>query len=178
MNDDGRYLGKYRGTVTSNLDPENRGRIQVIVPDVQGLTPTTYALPAMPFAGIASGAYFVPSVGSGVWIEFEQGDPDYPIWSGGFWGSTAELPTTAQASLPVAPNIVLQTIGQNSLTLFGQTASGVMISAGPVGAAPSISVTPLGIVIKCGASTISITSAGVDILGPKITLNGAALVVQ
>ena len=26
-------------------------------------------------------------IGAGVWIEFEQGDPDYPIWTGGFWGS-------------------------------------------------------------------------------------------
>ena len=29
----------------------------------------------------------VPQIGAGVWIEFEQGDPDYPIWVGGFWGS-------------------------------------------------------------------------------------------
>jgi len=28
------------------------------------------------------GLFALPSVGAGVWIEFEHGDPDYPIWSG------------------------------------------------------------------------------------------------
>ena len=40
----------------------------------------------------------VPQIGAGVWIEFEQGDPDYPIWIGCFWGSAAEVPPAAGAA--------------------------------------------------------------------------------
>jgi hypothetical protein len=177
MSDNGRYYGKYRGTVFSNADPELRGRIQAIVPDVLGLAPSTYALPCLPIAGKSSGAFFVPEIGAGVWIEFEQGDPDYPIWTGCFWGIAAEVPLLGAASPPLTPNMVLETTGHNSLTVFGVPAGGVALSAGPLGPSPSITVMPTAILIKCASSLISITPTGVDIVGAKITLNGAALVV-
>ena len=66
MSDDGRYYGKYRATVFSNVDPEGRGRIQAIVPDVLGITPSTFALPCLPVAGKQSGAFFVPEIGAGI----------------------------------------------------------------------------------------------------------------
>ena len=91
-----RYWGKYRGTVTTNIDPEQRGRIQVIVPAVTGLIPSTWAMPCVPFAGKGSGFFVVPQIGAGVWVEYEDGDPDKPIWVGGFWGLSAEVPTLAQ----------------------------------------------------------------------------------
>ncbi|HTM28993.1 MAG TPA: phage baseplate assembly protein V [Rhodanobacter sp.] len=177
MSDNGRYYGKYRGTVFSNIDPELRGRIQAIVPDVLGLAPSTYALPCLPVAGKSSGAFFVPEIGAGVWIEFEQGDPDYPIWTGCFWGIAAEVPLLGAASPPPTPNMVLETTGHNSLTVFGVPVGGVALSAGPLGPSPSITVMPTAILIKCASSLISITPTGVDIVGAKITLNGAALVV-
>lgn len=93
------------------------GRIQVQVPDVLGVGISSWAMPCVPFAGIQSGIYTVPQVGSGVWVEFEQGDHDYPIWVGGFWGSAAEVPALALAGLPVSPSIVLQTGSQNTLML-------------------------------------------------------------
>ena len=61
-----RYYGKFRGTVVNNVDPEQRGRIQAIVPDVQGLVPTTWALPCVPIAGQQEGVYMVPQVGAAV----------------------------------------------------------------------------------------------------------------
>ena len=66
MNEDiNRYFGKYRGTVFNNIDPENRGRIQAVVPDVQGTTPTSFALPCIPVAGKGSGTFLVPEIGAG-----------------------------------------------------------------------------------------------------------------
>ena len=70
-------------------------------------------MPCVPFAGQQSGVFVLPQIGAGVWVEFEQGDPDYPIWVGGFWGSAAEVPALALAGLPVSPSIVLQTGNQN-----------------------------------------------------------------
>ncbi len=176
---EGRYHGKYRGTVVNNVDPENRGRIMAIVPDVQGLLPTTWALPCVPIAGKGSGTFFVPEIGSAVWIEFEQGDPDYPIWTGGFWGITAELPETGIASPPPTPNIVLQTPGRNSITVFGIPGGGIQICAGPVSipTSPQIVVTQAGILVTNGQASISITGTAVNIVGSPVTINGGALVI-
>src|SRR3982751_533462 len=79
------FYGKYRGTVINNVDPMQRGRLLVEVPDVLGLVPSSWAEACTPLAGPTGppmGAYLVPPIGAGVWVEFEQGDPGKPIWSG------------------------------------------------------------------------------------------------
>jgi uncharacterized protein involved in type VI secretion and phage assembly len=68
--------GKYRAVVVNNVDPLQIGRIQVMVPDVTGFVPSTWAMPCVPVAGINTGVFTVPMIGSGVWIEFERGDMD------------------------------------------------------------------------------------------------------
>src|SRR5262249_41596585 len=92
-----------------------RARVQAIVPDVLGTLPATWAMPAAPYAGPGAGFIALPPVGAGVWIEFEQGDPDFPIWSGGWWGSGAELP--AAAAQPAANQIILATPGGARITV-------------------------------------------------------------
>ena len=51
-------------------------------------------MPCAPFAGSGVGFFALPPVGANVWVEFEGGDPDYPIWSGCFWGA-GEVPAHA-----------------------------------------------------------------------------------
>ena len=92
----GQFYGKYRGTVVSNVDPQNMGRLSVTVPDVSNIQTSTWAMPSAALAGSQSGFYAVPPVGSNVWVEFEQGDSDYPIWSGCFWGSSSEVPPAGE----------------------------------------------------------------------------------
>ncbi len=170
MTNSNRYLGKYRGIVFNNIDPENRGRIQAIVPDVQGFIPTTFALPCLPAAGKGSGVFFLPEIGSSVWIEFEQGDADYPIWSGCFWGSTAELPETAISSPSLTPNLVFQTTGRNSITVFGAPGGGITLCAGFINSptSPRITITQSGITITNGLAEIILE-------GPSVTINKGAL---
>src|SRR5262249_11112045 len=113
MKHDGtRHFGKYRGTVVNTVDPELRARLQAIVPDVLGTQPTTWAMPAAPYAGPQAGFVALPPVGAGVWIEFEQGDPDFPIWTGGWWGSAGELP--AATVQPSVNQITLVTPGKHA----------------------------------------------------------------
>jgi len=88
---EGRYFGKYRGLVKDNKDPLKLGRIQATVPAVFGMS-TNWALPCAPYAGNQVGFYTIPPIGAKVWIEFEGGDPTYPIWSGCFW-QDQEVPT-------------------------------------------------------------------------------------
>ena len=80
------FFGKYRGTVANNLDPMQQGRIQVNCPAVLGGGRMSWAMPCAPYAGAGVGFFAVPPNGANVWVEFEGGDPDYPIYSGGFWG--------------------------------------------------------------------------------------------
>ena len=81
---EGWFFGKYRGLVKDNNDPTGRGRLKVIVPAVMGDVPV-WALPCTPYAGNNMGLYVIPETDTGVWVEFEAGDPSYPIWVGCFW---------------------------------------------------------------------------------------------
>jgi uncharacterized protein involved in type VI secretion and phage assembly len=165
-----KYYGKYRGMVLNNIDPMMIGRLLVQVPDVLGLGVSSWAMPCVPVAGPQMGVYVVPLVSSGVWVEFEGGNPDYPIWSGCFWGSTAEVPPLAFAGLPVSPNIVLQTSGQSTIVvsdLPGPT-GGIMLKS-LTGA--SIIVNDTGIYIQNGKG------ASIVMAGPAVTINNGALTI-
>jgi len=169
-----KFYGKYRGTVINNIDPLQIGRIQVMVPDVSNLVPTSWAMPCVPIAGKQEGTFFVPQIGAGVWVEFEQGDPDYPIWVGGFWGIAAEVPALALAPPPIPPgqNIVMQTTLQNTLLISDVPPSpvtGGIILKSTTGA--MIVVNDSGIYIQNGKG------ASAFMVGPTVTINQGALVV-
>lgn len=87
------FYGKYRGKVLFNIDPLMLGRIIASVPAVSGSL-LNWAMPCVPYAGPQVGFYAIPPIGANVWIEFEGGDPKYPIWTGCFW-SEGETPITA-----------------------------------------------------------------------------------
>lgn len=92
-------FGKYRGRVLDNQDPENLGRIQVSVPYIMGETPlANWAMPCVPYAGPNAGMFTVPPVEANVWIEFEGGNINYPIWSGVYW-EREQLPEAATGPL-------------------------------------------------------------------------------
>lgn len=94
------YFGKYRGIVSDVDDPENRCRIRATVPALLGEHACGWALPAAPFGGDGHGLVMLPKVGSGVWIEFEAGRLDAPIWSGAWWAS-GQRPEPQGAALRV-----------------------------------------------------------------------------
>lgn len=88
------FFGKYRGKVVNNIDPQKQGRLQVSVPAVLGTGKLSWAMPCVPYAGTGVGLFLLPADGANVWVEFEGGDLDYPIWSGCFWNE-GELPSEA-----------------------------------------------------------------------------------
>lgn len=115
------FFGKYRGTVVENVDPRSRGRLRVQVPQVLGEEVLDWAEPCVPFAGAGVGLFALPPVGAGVWVEFEAGDLDYPIWSGCFWGD-GEVPEGAgqHTTILKTKNAMVRvddTPGSNSLTI-------------------------------------------------------------
>ena len=180
------FYGKYRGVVIDNIDPMQIGRILAQVPAALGKVPTSWAMPSVPAAGVQAGVFVVPPIGSQVWIEFEQGNPDYPIWTGGFWALAAEVPALALAPAAVPPgqNIVLQTTGQNTLALSDAPPSpgvgGITLQA-PGGA--TIVVNDAGITISNGKGAtitlvgpiVSINSGGLTVVGTTVTVDGVPL---
>jgi uncharacterized protein involved in type VI secretion and phage assembly len=127
-------------------------------------------MPCVPLAGIQNGIYAVPIIGSGVWVEFEQGDPDYPIWSGCFWGTAAEVPALALIVPPAVPGITLQTPLQNGIQVSDVPGpTGGIILKSTTGA--TIIVNDTGIYIQNGKG------ASIVMVGPSVTINAGAMVI-
>lgn len=162
-----RYYGKYRGTVINNIDPEGRGRLLVQVPDVTGLGTSSWAMPSFPFTGQKMGWYALPQFGAGVWVEFEAGNPDFPIWTGCWFGRSSELPSAASSAPPVLPSVVIASQAQNVIELNDVPGTGGIILKCRSGA--KIEITDIGITIDNGRG------AKIELLGPQISFNSGAL---
>jgi uncharacterized protein involved in type VI secretion and phage assembly len=165
----GEFFGKYRGLVISNVDPMQRGRLQVQVPEVAELIPISWAEACFPAGGPQFGSFAVPSVGASVWIEFEQGDPNRPIWTGVFYKNAAEVPALARSVPPGVPGISHVTPLQNALSVSDAPgpAGGILLKGGLA----SITINDTGITIQNGKG------ASVALIGSQVIVNSGALVV-
>jgi hypothetical protein len=148
-----------------------------MVPSVSQIIPM-WADPCVPFAGLGVGTFFVPPINANVWIEFEEGNPRYPIWTGGYWDEKDLAPIQPNPFLKpgdfiirtltgntiklsdVPPGITLETIDQKKVSLG---VDGIEISwLGGV-----IKILPGGMITIMSSSKISINSpANVSINGP------------
>jgi uncharacterized protein involved in type VI secretion and phage assembly len=167
---DRKFYGKYRAQCVNNVDPDQKARIQVIVPDVSNVALSTWAMPCLPVGGLQAGVIAVPVIGAGVWVEFEHGDPDYPVWSGCYWGTSAETPAISKTAPPGVAAISLQTPLQHGILVSDVPgpSGGIMIKS-PSGA--SIVVNDTGIYIQNGKG------ASITLVGPTVTVNQGALTV-
>ncbi len=166
------YLGKHRGVVLNNIDPMGIGRIQAQVIGVFTLA-SSWAMPCFPMAGMQTGMIAVPPIGAGVWIEFEHGDPDYPIWTGCYHSTRAEAPPMAQLVPPPIPAMTMQTPLQNLIQLSDAPptpASGGIVLRSTTNA--MIVVNDSGVYITDGKGAMITLTAGV------VTVNMGALVIK
>lgn len=161
------FFGKFRGRVTDIEDPLMIGRIKASVPDVMGDDESGWAMPCAPFGGNGMGFFSLPTVGAGVWIEFENGDPDYPIWTGCWFGSADELPTILLA--PPYKKTLIQTDGGHSVLLDDTPGSGGIVLQTATG--QKITMSPTGIEIDNGMG------ATITLEGPQVSVNNGALEV-
>jgi uncharacterized protein involved in type VI secretion and phage assembly len=162
-----KYYGKYRGVVTDNKDPLMTGRVKARVPDVMGEKETGWAMPCAPFGGSGVGFFALPTVGAGVWIEFEHGDPDYPVWSGCWFGSAAEMPPILLA--PPYKKTLIKTEGGNSVLLDDTPGIGGITLETSGGQKVVMNATGVEITNGQGAS--------IKLTGPQVSINGGALEV-
>jgi uncharacterized protein involved in type VI secretion and phage assembly len=126
-----RFYGKYRALVVDNADPENRGRLKLSIPSVlTGDVVSAWALPCAPYGGAPDqGIFFIPEVGAAVWVEFEAGLLDYPIWVGTFWakpGGSSEVPKPGDSQSPPTRKI-MRTLKGNSIEMEDKDSEEVFI---------------------------------------------------
>ena len=162
------FYGKYRGIVEDNKDPLMMGRIKATVPDVLGEQESGWAMPCAPFGGKGMGFFALPSVGANVWIEFEQGDPDYPIWSGCWWSDATEMPPLLLT--PPYKKVMVVTEGGHSITLDDSPGLGGITLQTKGG--QKIVLSEIGLIqIDNGQG------ASIELNGPSVSINKGALEV-
>ena len=161
MSSEPKFYGKYRGTCTNNIDPQNMGRIRGICPTVTGVNETPWAMPCTPYAGMMEGLFLIPPIGANIWFEFEQGDPSLPIYSGCYWSigqtpATPALPSTKMLKTKFYELKFDDIPGKGGITI--QTVTGQKISLDSKGF----------IEITNGMATIRV-------MGPTVSINNGAL---
>jgi hypothetical protein len=160
------HFGKYRGQCKNNIDPLQMGRIQVSVPAVLGEGQLSWAMPCVPYAGSQVGFYAVPPTDANVWVEFEGGDTNYPIWAGCFWG-TGELP------MPALPQIkFLKTDGVKLTYSDLPGAGGFTLEVGP-----PVVPTPLKLVFDATGIALTNSASSVKLTPVSVSVNNGALEV-
>jgi uncharacterized protein involved in type VI secretion and phage assembly len=158
-----KYFGKYRGEVTDNKDPLMLGRVRAKVPTVFGSNDSGWALPCAPYAGKNVGFFCIPPVGAKVWIEFEAGNPQVPIWAGGFWesGDTPKNPPSPDVKILKTDSATVtldDSPGAGSVTI--ETTSGLKMVMDSNGIELSNSSSK----IKLGASSVSINDGALEVV--------------
>jgi len=84
----GRYYSSYRGFVIDNDDPKGMNRIKVISPTLNSFDNVEgeWAYPKSNWGAKGYGIHLLPQKGDMVWVEFEYGDLEHPIWSFASYG--------------------------------------------------------------------------------------------
>lgn len=187
----GRFYGKYRGEVIDNDDIEGRGRILAIVPAIPGSL-INWALPCTPYAGELVGFFSIPPIGANVWIEFEGGNPSYPIWAGCFW-EEAEFPEPlildpADAALVKMWRTKFSTFVMNDTPAEGGIILETSEPAVDVPTPITMTFSTLGVEINCGISlllmspeegiTLTVGDSTILINEEGITMNGPAIQIE
>lgn len=180
----GSYYGKYRGKVENNIDPMMQGRVQVSCPAVLGDGRMSWAMPGVPYAGSGVGFFAIPPVGANVWVEFEGGDPDFPIWGGCFWG-VGEAPAA-----PAIPQMKVFKTDSITMTLSDVPGAGgfkLEVKPPAVGLPFTMNVDSTGVQIEYATMKITMSPSGLELkngaasvmLSPAtVSLNNGALEVM
>jgi hypothetical protein len=160
-----RLFGKYRGIVVDNVDPLFSGRIIVDVPAAPDAR-SGWAMPCLPYAGKDVGFFALPPIGANVWVEFEGGDPNYPIWAGCFWGEGEAL------RMPVPEMKVFKTECFTMIVNDVAEEGGLRLECNPPAVDMPLSMTfdSTGITIVCRDSSLQITPENILLSAPPAEL--------
>ena len=143
-----KYYGKYRAIVVDINDPEQRGRIRVMCPKVLGKAKSGWCEPCIPVAYDFGGDFALPKISEFVWVEFESGDVNKPVYTGGLWSKSKSPSATYNEKER------LITWGKCKLEMNEDTST---------------------LKISVGSSAITITENSIQMASPSVTVNGKAV---
>ena len=177
-----RRYGKYRAVVTDNQDPRRCGRLKLQAPSVLADQETDWALPCLPFGGLADqGMFMVPETGAQVWVEFEEGDISRPIWTGTFWQQESDVPSEAAKDEPTTR--LFKTPSGHTMQFDDEVGNEVFRLHHPAGAELSIDENGTIKLVDAGAGTLTLDAEGSKIVledsnGNTLTMSSAGTVVE
>ena len=166
------YFGKYSAIVKDNQDADELGILQVSVPTIFPADELVAARAALPY-----GMFFVPEVDTQIWVEFEGGDTEFPIWTGvqhiaGTWApEAAKNPPTVRAFKTAAGHLLIfdDTSGSESIVLTdGVNAHRLKFDADGI----TLTDGQSNHVIEMGSSAVTVKHGGGV---AKVTLEAAAV---
>jgi uncharacterized protein involved in type VI secretion and phage assembly len=178
----GRYYGKYRGFVVDNQDPDKRGRLRLRVPSVLASEVSAWALPCLPFGGLADQGFFmIPEVDAQIWVEFEEGNLHAPIWTGVFWQQPGDVPSEGAKSKPTTR--VLKTPSGHVLQFDDEKGSERFRLFHPKGAEMIIDEKGTVDVVNAGGERLVLNADSGEVVledsnGNKLTMNSSGTVVE
>lgn len=145
------FFGKYRAKVVDIRDPEKRGRIRVMCPKVLGNFKSAWCEPCIPVAYDLGGDFALPKINEFVWVEFEEGNANKPIYIGGLW-CTNKTPS---------PNYNekerLITWGKCKLSMDDTTNT---------------------VKVSVGSTVLTITENSIQMNSPSVTVNGRTILLD
>lgn len=174
------YYSIYRGFVADNNDPENLARVKVKVPQIYGedYIPDYWAWPRGMPAGKNMGLFIMPNKDDCIWVTFENGDTDYPVWEHGWWAD-GEVPAEAKNNGTNPSNIVLQgvkghriEIDNNNNRVKVSTKRGIALV---IDEKSGVTIEALNkdVTINSGTSKVVISSGEVSITAGSISVGGS-----
>ena len=161
-----RFFGVYRGKVESNLDPFKRGRVQVSVPEVFGDGRLLWAERCGGFAGNGVGGFAVPPVGTESWVQFERGDPDFPVLAGLSWKE-------GESPAPGIEQIKMLKTDTVTITVSDVPGNGgVTVEVEP----PAVTM-PIKFAMNSSGIELSVGGSSIKLDGVSVSVNEGALKV-
>lgn len=138
----GRFYSTYRGIVINNEDPLKLNRLQIEVPDITQTL--VWAYPKGQPGPLQSGAkYLTPEINDVVFVEFQSGDPNYPLWSYCGWAKTQVPPELEKKEV-----IGIVTPNGNKIFLDDETNTTKILLKVSEDKFHEITLSPEGVIIK------------------------------
>jgi len=159
------FYGKYRGKVVDTADTTKRGRLKVTVPAVMG-DQALWAMPCVPYAGAQLGFFALPPAGSAVWVEFEGGNLNQPIWAGCFWqdGEIESADAVEGIAFWKTPGLTLR-IDNDAGALEIETSGGSKITL----KGDSIKIEAPEVELSANGGTVKVSASGFDAMNGALT---------
>jgi uncharacterized protein involved in type VI secretion and phage assembly len=178
----GRMYGVYPALVTDIRDPEQQGRVKIVLPWAPGAGGSSYsnwARMATFMGGNHRGSWFIPDVNDEVLVAFEGGDPRRPYVVGSLWNGV-DAPPESMDSEGNNYRKLLRSRTRVTLTLDDQAGPEQMILETPGGQKLTLHDGTGGVVIEdSNGNSVQLEPGGITVTSAaKVTINASAVEVS